>query len=108
MFRLQQGIVLLCSWATPNGSPITDSQNFEFKNYPILSAKTSLSSPEIQVNGTVDVTLYLSGDGFSLLPTPIDVMLVCDRSGSMTGQDMEDLRGEPEPIGPDGRQKGPH
>jgi hypothetical protein len=74
---------VIATWTAADGTLITDQQDFEFKNYPYLSAKTSLSENEIQVNGTVDVTLYLSGDGFALLPTPIDVQLVCDKSGSM-------------------------
>jgi hypothetical protein len=85
------------NWISPNGTLVTRSIDFTFKNFPYMSAKTFLSSSKIPVNGTVDVTLALSGDGFALYPTPIDVMLVCDMSGSMhtAPKDMENLQGTP-------------
>ncbi|MGA9087421.1 MAG: Ig-like domain-containing protein [Methanoregula sp.] len=54
-----------------------------WKNYPYLSAYTSVSPSTIPVNGTVTVTVKLTGDGWALTPNPIDVVLLVDRSGSM-------------------------
>jgi hypothetical protein len=90
---------VVATWIAPDGRFITDDQHFEFKNYPYLSAKTSLSENEIPVNGTVDVTLSLSGDGFTLLPPPIDVQMVCDKSGSMA----KDMAGTQNVNSPDRR-----
>ena len=54
-----------------------------WKNYPYLSAYTSVSPPMVPVNGTVNVTVKLTGDGWALQPNPIDAVLLIDRSGSM-------------------------
>ncbi|MDD4255656.1 MAG: Ig-like domain-containing protein [Methanofollis sp.] len=54
-----------------------------WKNYPYLSVSTSVDPETVEVNGTVNVTLALKGDGWALQPDPIDVVLAIDRSGSM-------------------------
>jgi hypothetical protein len=64
-----------------------------WKNYPYLSATTSVSCydpvkgvvscQKAHVNNTVDVSLVLRGDGWALQKMPIDVVLANDRSGSM-------------------------
>ncbi|WP_067048158.1 Ig-like domain-containing protein [Methanofollis ethanolicus] len=54
-----------------------------WKNYPYLSVSTAVDPETVEVNGTVNVTLALKGDGWALQPDPIDVVLVVDRSGSM-------------------------
>lgn len=54
-----------------------------WKNYPYLSVETSVSPETVAVNGTVDVTIRLKGDGYKLQPDPIDAVLCTDRSGSM-------------------------
>jgi len=56
-----------------------------WKNYPYLSVETEVDPPTVAVNGTVDVTIRLKGDGWALMPDPIDVVLVTDVSGSMAG-----------------------
>lgn len=56
-------------------------------NYPYLSVETEVSPATIGMNDTVDVTIRLKGDGYELQPDPIDVVLVIDRSGSMTSKD---------------------
>ena len=68
--------------ATWNGMP--QSVILTWKNYPYLSAFTSVSPPTVAVNGTVNVTIKLTGDGWALAPNPIDVVLLIDRSGSMS------------------------
>jgi Mg-chelatase subunit ChlD len=54
-----------------------------WKNYPYLSVSTAVDPETVEVNGTVNVSLTLRGDGWALQPDPIDVVLVVDRSGSM-------------------------
>ena len=52
-------------------------------NFPYLSVETEVSPETVAVGDTVDVTIWLKGDGWALQPDPIDVVLVIDRSGSM-------------------------
>jgi hypothetical protein len=67
--------------ATWNGTQ--QSVLLTWKNYPYLSAFTSVSPSTIPVNGTVNVTVKLTGDGWALTTNPVDVVLLFDRSGSM-------------------------
>ena len=55
-----------------------------WKNFPYLSAYTSVSPTTVPVNGTVNVTVKLTGNGWALTTNPIDVVLLMDRSGSMS------------------------
>lgn len=57
--------------------------DLEWKNYPYLSVQTNVTPETVPVNGTVEVEIKLTGDGWALQPDPVDVMLVADRSGSM-------------------------
>jgi len=59
-----------------------------WKNYPYLSAVTKITPNQVQVGDTIDVDLQLNGDGWALQRKPIDVVLVTDRSGSMSGSKM--------------------
>ncbi|MDN7025480.1 VWA domain-containing protein, partial [Methanoculleus sp. FWC-SCC1] len=61
-------------------------------NYPYLSVETSVSPETVAVNGTIDTTIRLRGDGWALQPDPIDVVLVIDRSGSMRYTDVSPSR----------------
>jgi len=61
-------------------------------NYPYLSVETEVYPETVAVNDTVDVTIRLRGDGYALRPDPIDVVLVIDTSGSMTGTDVSPTR----------------
>lgn len=54
-----------------------------FRNYPYLSVRTSVEPQSVAVNGSVNVTVQLIGDGWALQSRPIDVVLCTDRSGSM-------------------------
>ncbi len=63
-----------------------------WKNYPYLSVETSVSPETVAVNDTIDATIRLRGDGWALQPEPIDVVLVIDRSGSMSGTDINPSR----------------
>jgi hypothetical protein len=62
---------------------ITKTIKVTWKNYPYLSVKTAVNPQTIAVNDTVDVTIYLKGDGFAMVTVPIDAVLCTDRSGSM-------------------------
>ena len=55
-----------------------------WKNYPYLSLSTKVSPQTVEINKTIDVTIEFRGDGFALQPTPIDVIMVMDKSGSMS------------------------
>jgi hypothetical protein len=72
------GSTIVAQW---NG--LTKSVDVTFKNYAYLSAVLTVTPPQVVVGQTVDVNLKLNGDGWNLVPKPIDVMLVIDRSGSM-------------------------
>jgi Mg-chelatase subunit ChlD len=64
-------------------SSVQRSQKIEWKNYPILYAETSSYPPQVYVGNYTYITLKLKGDGFAIVPDPIDVVLCTDRSGSM-------------------------
>jgi hypothetical protein len=69
---------ITATWnATPKRMQVT------WKNYPYLSVKTAVNPPTVAINGTVEVSIMLLGDGWALQPSPVDVMLCTDRSGSM-------------------------
>ncbi len=61
----------------------TKKQPVTWKNYPYLSVSTSVNPHTVEINKTIDVTIEFRGDGFALQPTPIDVVMVIDKSGSM-------------------------
>jgi hypothetical protein len=69
--------------ATWNSTPHTIL--LTWKNYPYLSAETSVYPNVVNVTDNVTVKLTLKGDGWALQPNPIDVVMVVDRSGSMAG-----------------------
>jgi Mg-chelatase subunit ChlD len=71
---------------------VTQSLDLTWMNYPYLSVETSVSNETVAVNNTTDVTIRLKGDGWELRPDPIDVVLVIDRSSSMTGKDVKPSR----------------
>jgi hypothetical protein len=64
-------------------SSVTRDIELSYKNYPYLSVSTSVDPMTVPTEGEVNVSLLLRGDGYALLPKPVDVFLVTDRSGSM-------------------------
>ena len=62
---------------------LSQTLNLSYKNYPYLSVSTSVTPKTIPTNGTVDISIFVKGDGYLLQPRPIDVVLLTDRSGSM-------------------------
>ena len=65
-------------------SGFTRDINLSYKNYPYLSVSTFVNPKTVTMNGTVDVSILVKGDGYLLQPRPIDVLLATDRSGSMS------------------------
>ncbi|MDD1700624.1 MAG: VWA domain-containing protein [Methanoregula sp.] len=55
-----------------------------WKNYPYLSVSTLVTPLTVGVNQTIDITIRFKGDGWAMQATPIDVVMVIDKSGSMT------------------------
>jgi hypothetical protein len=72
------------TWVNRSGFLVEQPLTLTWMNYPYLSVETNVSSPRVEVNETVDVTIRLKGDGWALQPDPIDVVLVMDQSGSMS------------------------
>ncbi len=57
--------------------------DLSYKNYPYLSVSTSVDPMTVETGDEVKVSIRLRGDGYALIPKPVDVYLVTDRSGSM-------------------------
>jgi hypothetical protein len=76
-------VKITATWTNSSGTTFAKDILVKWKNYPYLSAKTSVNPDSINVNETVDVTINLNADGWAIQPKPIDVVLVIDRSGSM-------------------------
>jgi Ca-activated chloride channel family protein len=58
---------------------------------PITNRNKTMAPAEIPLNGSIQVTLSISGEPEILQAVPKDIMLVLDRSGSMSG-DLPDLK----------------
>ncbi|MDE4907848.1 hypothetical protein L0665_04380 [Methanogenium marinum] len=69
---------ILATWGTKS-----QKIDLTWRNYPYLRVETEVSPETVEVGGAVDATIRLTGDGWALYPSPIDVMLCADRSGSM-------------------------
>jgi len=61
------------------------SVSLNWKNYPYLRVETMVSPKTVNVTGTVDVTLFIEGDGWALQPAPVDVVIVTDLAGGIGG-----------------------
>ncbi|MFA5613544.1 MAG: Ig-like domain-containing protein [Methanoculleus sp.] len=92
--------IIQATWENETlGHSDTQPINLTWMNYPYLSVETEVSNTKVAVNSTdehttntTDVTIRLKGDGYAMEPDPIDVVLVIDTSGSMTGTDIEPTR----------------
>jgi len=83
------GVVqVIAQWGSVTSPPVTVT----YKNYPFLSAKTSVSPTVVAKNDTVNLTIQLIGDGYTP-HKPIDVML-CDTRGSTMLQDLYTFQGQ--------------
>ena len=71
-------VVITAKWES-----VQRQSTLVWKNYPYLSAVTTILPSQVKTGETVDVNLKLNGDGWALARKPIDVVLVNDRSGSM-------------------------
>ncbi|MGE5832357.1 MAG: hypothetical protein ACM3X8_05505 [Methanomicrobiales archaeon] len=70
-------------------SSVTRQLTLSYLNYPYLTVQSWVTPATVRVNETVDVMVKVTGDGWALQPKPIDVMLLSDRSGSMS-EDLPD------------------
>ena len=64
-------------------SGVTRELDLSYKNYPYLSVSTSVNPMTVDTGEEVEVSIRLRGDGYALLPKPVDVLMLNDRSGSM-------------------------
>jgi hypothetical protein len=71
-------VVVQAQWST-----VTRQVTLKYLNSRYLTIQSWVSPATVQVNGTVDITVQVKGDGWALQPKPIDVILLNDRSGSM-------------------------
>ncbi|OPY40224.1 MAG: von Willebrand factor type A domain protein [Methanoregulaceae archaeon PtaU1.Bin066] len=68
------------------------SATIQWTNVPFLSIITNVSPLVAAWNDTVTVNVKVVGNGYALRPKPVDVVLVLDRSGSMTDNDIYPTR----------------
>ena len=64
-------------------SGVTRDLDLSYKNYPYLSVSTSVNPLTVETGKEVEVSIRLRGDGYALIPKPVDVLMLNDRSGSM-------------------------
>jgi len=76
---------------TATGSAVVEAQwsnirrqvTLRYLNSRYLTITSEVNPTTVRVNGTVEITMKVIGDGWALQPKPIDVILINDRSGSM-------------------------
>jgi hypothetical protein len=71
--------------ATATWSGQSQIVQLTWKNYPYLKITTSVSPQVVPVNGTINVTISLLGDGWKLQGQPADVVVVTDLAGGILG-----------------------
>jgi hypothetical protein len=71
--------------ATATWNSITKNDQLTWKNYPYLKITTSVSPKLVPLNGTVNVTISMLGDGWKLNGKPADVIIVTDLAGGILG-----------------------
>jgi hypothetical protein len=91
-------IIVTANWTNPKtGDFVKKDVKFIWKNYPYISISSDSACTNKLVGDTINISVVLSGDGAALRPKPIDVMLITDKSTSMTHSNYNN------PIaGPDG------
>ena len=62
---------------------VTRDIDLGYRNYPYLSVSTSVDPMTVETNREIELSVLLRGDGYALIPRPVDVFMVTDRSGSM-------------------------
>lgn len=65
--------------------------NAEEAEFPHVEASKTVTPSKVEKDGTVEVTISLRGAG-GVIPTPVDVVLILDRSGSMLGSKIRDAK----------------
>ena len=71
--------------ATAKWNGLSQTIPLTWKNYPYLKVTTSVDNSVVPINGTVNVTISLLGDGYKLDHKPIDVVIVSDLAGGLGG-----------------------
>jgi hypothetical protein len=66
--------------------------NAEEAEFPHVEASKTVTPSKVEKDGTVEVTISLRGAG-GVIPTPVDVVLILDRSGSMLGVEDQGRQG---------------
>ena len=77
---------------TANWNGYTQTAVINWTNVPFLSVSTNVTPYVAAWNDIITVNLKVDGNGYALKPKPIDVVLVIDRSGSMSGSDISPSR----------------
>jgi len=65
----------------------------EWKNFPYLSVVVNVTPRTVLVNGTIDVTIQVKGDGYNMTPGPLSVVLDMDTTSMMNGAETDDTIG---------------
>lgn len=65
--------------------------NAEEVEFPHVEASKTVTPSQAEKDGTVEITITLKGAG-GMVQTPVDVVLIIDRSGSMLGTKIRDAK----------------
>jgi hypothetical protein len=86
-------VTVTASWVNISGVAISKNVIFQWKNYPYLSIYIPADTcKNAKVGDHINMSIKLVGDGAALRPKPIDVVLVTDVSGSMSGTPISNAR----------------
>ncbi|MEM2123313.1 MAG: vWA domain-containing protein, partial [Candidatus Bathyarchaeia archaeon] len=80
-------LIIAVSFTVNTGFPV----NAEELEFPHVEASKTVTPSKAEKDGTVEVTISLRGAG-GVIPTPVDVVLILDRSGSMLGSKIRDAK----------------
>ena len=76
------------------GTVISQNIQLTWKNYPYLKIKAVADPLLASVNGTINVTISMVGDGWALQGKPADVVIVSDLAGGSAGTTLLNKRAE--------------
>ncbi|MBS7645320.1 MAG: VWA domain-containing protein [Candidatus Bathyarchaeia archaeon] len=81
-------LVIAVSFTADTGFTVRVNAQEEF---PHVEASKTVTPSRVEKDGVVEVTISLRGAG-GVIPTPVDVVLILDRSGSMLGSKIRDAK----------------
>ena len=67
----------------------TKEVNLSYRNYNYVSVVSNVTPDSVPRGGIVNVTITITGDGVTLQPEPVNVVIVMDQSASMLTTDMQ-------------------